>query len=98
LSIGRATGGATGLSRQFAKLMNNAGIDPGGKAPPKGGRKVSAKSFHSTRHFDNSQLLNCGLDLPTRMLLSAHESKAVNWKYLHATVDILRQSIEKIPS
>lgn len=94
---GSPTGGKTGLSRQFITLMEAAGIDREASKASKGqNRAVSAKSFHSLRHFFNSALLAAGVDEKTRMDLSGHSTAAMNRKYSHSEISSLRQAIEKL--
>ena len=94
---GRGTGGRTGLSRQFIKVMEDAGIDRGAsKCVENQPRHVSAKSFHSLRHFFNTALLHAGVDEKTRMDLSGHTTAAINRKYSHATTETLREAVAKI--
>lgn len=94
---GRGTGGKTGLSRQFINVMEAAGIDRGAaKVEENQARHVSAKSFHSLRHFFNTALLSAGVDEKTRMDLSGHTTTAINRKYSHAKVEDLRRAVNKI--
>jgi integrase len=57
---------------------------------------VSAKSFHSLRHYFNTALLNQGVDEATRMKLSGHSTPEMSRKYSHADLDLLRAAIAKI--
>lgn len=94
---GKQTGGATGLSRQFAKLMKAAGIErESRKTNAKQERSVSSKSFHSLRHTFNSAMLNAGVDESVRMELSGHTTAHVNRKYSHAHLETLRAAVAKI--
>ncbi|CAN5911916.1 site-specific integrase [soil metagenome] len=95
--VGKQTGGATGLSRQFAKLMKLAGIEKESrKTNEKQARSVSSKSFHSLRHTFNSAMLNAGVDESIRMELSGHTTAHVNRKYSHAHLETLRSAVAKI--
>ena len=93
----RATGGCKGLSREFLELMTTAGIaNNARKAEQQHSRAVSAKSFHSLRHYFNTALLNQGVDEATRMKLSGHSTPEMSRKYSHADLDLLRAAITKI--
>lgn len=66
--------GRTGLSTRFKQLMARAQID-GGIARArsgKGGRSVSALSFHSLRHSFTSALANAGVPAEVRQKLTGH--------------------------
>jgi integrase len=59
---GRGTGGLTGLSMSFTKIMKAVGIESAALRTRSGtaGRSVNALSFHSLRHSCNSALANSG--------------------------------------
>lgn len=93
---GRDSGGAHGLSAQFAEIIRKAGIDRGsGKGM--GNRTFSKLSFHSLRHTFNSTLANAGVSQERRMQLTGHTSKEVNAGYTHHEVKALRKEIKKLP-
>ncbi|MBP9914339.1 MAG: tyrosine-type recombinase/integrase [Opitutaceae bacterium] len=77
--FGKTIGGASGLSGQFARLMQKAGIvsQVTAKAGDKG-RARSSHSFHSLRHSFNSAMANAGVPQELRQRLTGHASKAVN--------------------
>ena len=94
---GKGTGGKTGLSRQFIAIMEAAGINRGAtKADNTQSRAVSAKSFHSLRHYFNTELLRAGVDEKTRMDLSGHTTTAISRKYAHTDDATRRAAIEKL--
>ena len=94
---GKGTGGKSGLSSRFLRIMQEAGIDNrASKVNASQARAVSAKSFHSLRHFFNSALLNAGVDEKTRMDLSGHTTTSINRKYSHAETETLRKAVSKI--
>jgi integrase len=93
----QGTGGKTGLSRQFIDIMEAAGIKRGAtKANKKQARAVSAKSFHSLRHYFNSELLRAGVDEKTRMDLSGHTTTAISRQYAHTDHATRKAAIEKL--
>jgi integrase len=97
---GRKTGGAHGLSRKFADIMETAGISAGVARPRKDegkGRAVSKLSFHSLRHSCNSILANRGVAQEIRQKLTGHSSADVNKVYTHHELDPLRAAIALIP-
>lgn len=94
---GKQTGGATGLSRQFAKLMRVAGIQgENRKTNENQARSVSSKSFHSLRHSFNTAMLNAGVDERVRMELNGHSTVNVSRKYGHTLLETLRTAVAKI--
>jgi integrase len=94
---GRSSGGKTGLSEEFKRLMALAEIDSETAAGAGKKRKFSKLSFHSLRHSFNSDLANLGIDQETRMALTGHSTVAINRDYTHLDVPKLRNAIEKLP-
>jgi integrase len=98
---GRSSGGKTGLSRQFIAIMKAAGIDNQARTTARKdkdnkARTQSAKSFHSLRHFFNTQLLASGVDEKIRMALSGHTTAGINRRYSHAKLETLREAMKKL--
>jgi integrase len=91
----RKTGGKTGLSREFAGIMREAGIDQGMTAG-KGKRRFSKLSFHSLRHSFNSHLANLGVDQETRKVMTGQTS-AANDDYTHLELPKLRGAVGLLP-
>ncbi len=92
---GRDTGGKSGLSEAFKKLMQRAGVD-GQLVAGKGKRMFSKLSFHSLRHSFNSALANNGVDQETRMQLTGHSSIDINRGYTHIGLPKLKEAIAKL--
>jgi len=92
----RGTEGKNGLSAQFIAIMEQAEISPK-SAKGKGKRNFSKLSFHSLRHSFNSALANQGVPQELRMRLTGHRSAAMNDRYTHHEVEVLREAIEKMP-
>jgi integrase len=98
---GNRTGGRSGLSMTFSRIMARARIasavihakKPGGK-----GRTVRTLTFHSLRHSFNSALANAGVAQEIRMKLTGHASAGMNTGYTHHEVEPLRAAIRVIPS
>ena len=78
-------------------IMTAAGVaNDARKAEASQARAVSAKSFHSLRHYFNTALLTQGVDEATRMKLSGHSTPHISRKYSHASLDLLRAAVGKI--
>ena len=92
----RKTGGKTGLSRQFADIMKQAGIDQRLVAG-QGKRRFSKLSFHSLRHSFNSHLANLGVDQETRSVMTGHGTTAANDDYTHLELPKLRGAVGLLP-
>lgn len=92
----RSTGGKSGLSMEFAKIMKAAGIEAG-EADVSGKRKMASRSFHSLRHGFVSGLANAGVAEDVRMALSGHTTKAVHQGYTHRELATLAEAMAKLP-
>lgn len=97
---GQKIGGRSGLSRQFQRIMEAAGIEnvtlAGGKEGT--GRRLSAYGFHSLRHSYVSALANAGVAQDLRMALAGHSTADVNEIYTHRGLESLRGAVSKLPS
>ena len=93
----KGSGGKTGLSQSFRKIMAKAGIDPQ-EEQGQGTRMFSKLSFHSLRHSFNSLLANHGVDQETRMKLVGQKSKAINKDYTHLDLNKLSDAMQKLPT
>ncbi len=85
------------LSKQFRKIMAEAGVDPEYSQPPNG-RRTTAKSFHSTRHTAASMLANMGVSSEIREAIVGHTDSETHKKYTHLQMDTLREGIDKMPA
>ena len=90
------TSGERCLSRQFAALMEKAGIDQC-QVQSSRNHKFSLKSFHSLRHTFSSVLANAGFSSDVRMKLTGHKSVDVHQRYTHVQLEPLRKAIAAIP-
>lgn len=95
---GRGTGGKTGLSGQFAKIMKAAGITGIVTRHTAKGRANNSLSFHSLRHSFNSAMANAGISQEIRQKLTGHASAEMNKIYTHHEIEPLRAAIYAIPS
>ncbi len=93
----KGSGGKSGLSEGFKRLIVAGGIDPK-TSKGKGTRQFSKLSFHSLRHGFNSILANEGIDQEIRMALTGHNTKAINSDYTHFDLPKLKSAIAKLPS
>lgn len=97
---GKTGGGKSGLSSNFKRIMERAGIkgrilrqrDEGSA-----GRTLTSLSFHSLRHSFNSALANAGVTQEIRQKLTGHASAAMNTKYTHHELEPLRAAISALP-
>lgn len=92
----RDTGGKSGLSMKFSRIMHAAGIEAG-EAEHAGKRKMSSRSFHSLRHGFVSGLANAGVGEDLRMKLSGHSDRAVHGGYTHHELAALSAAIARLP-
>ena len=95
----RDTGGRSGLSMTFSRIMARANIHGEVINEAKGkGRTVRTLTFHSLRHSFNSAMANAGVAQEVRMKLTGHKSPDMNKIYTHHDLGPLRNAIDKIPS
>ena len=94
---GRGTGGAHGLSAEFAAIMERAEIRPRIIRHTEGGRANKTQSFHSLRHSFNSALANAGVVRELRQALTGHSSGKTNELYTHRELEPLRTAIAGLP-
>ena len=92
----RESGGKSGLSERFIRIMVKAGVDPL-VIKGQGKRKFRQLTFHSLRHTTNTLLANNGIDQETRMALIGQTTKAVNSDYTHLDLAKLRGAMAKMP-
>ena len=97
------TKGVSGLSMQFIRFMESAGVDPM-KVPTKALHKVEGKrerifarrSFHSLRYTYNTLLANADVPQEIRRKLVGHSSNDVNDVYTHLDLKLFRGAIDKL--
>lgn len=95
---GKYTGGKSGLSGQFKRLMQKAGVI--GKTLRRGsgvGRTTSSLSFHSLRHSFTSAMAAAGVPEEIRMLLTGHTTKTAHKIYTHHEEGHVWGAIAAIP-
>ncbi len=95
----RDTGGRSGLSMTFSRIMARANVHGDVITKAKGkGRTVRSLTFHSLRHSFNSAMANAGIAQEIRMKLTGHTSMEMNKGYTHHELEPLRKAIIAIPS
>jgi len=95
---GKAGSGKSGLSMQFKRIMERAGIK--GRLLRKAtgqGRSQSSLSFHSLRHSFNAALANAGVGVELRQELTGHSSVEMNRLYTHPDIEVKRAAVLKLP-
>jgi integrase len=96
---GKPGTGRSGLSTQFKRIMEKAGVEAGiGRLRAgKKERTFSWRSFHSLRHSFISALANSGVSSELRQRLSGHASEEMHAIYTHHELETMRQAVGGIP-
>src|SRR5262249_31129727 len=95
---GKSGAGKSGLSMQFKRIMERAGIRGRLLREAEGqGRSQHSLSFHSLRHSFNSAMANAGVSQEIRQELTGHSSADMNKIYTHNDLQPLRNAIAAIP-
>jgi integrase len=97
---GKRTGGKSGLSMAFRRIMERAKVRGEVLRERKGdsGRTVNALSFHSFRHTLTSIMANAGVPVEVRQKFTGHTSAEMNQHYTHHEIATLRSAVEKVPA
>jgi integrase len=97
---GKGTGGKSGLSMAFARIMGLAHVRGEVVRERQGekGRSVNSLSFHSFRHTLTSIMANAGVPVEVRQKFTGHASAKMNQHYTHHEIATLRAAVEKLPS
>ena len=96
---GKHSGGKSGLSAAFKRIMERAGVRGEVARERKGekGRTVNTLTFHSFRHTLTSLMANAGVPVEVRQKFTGHASAEMNQHYTHHEIATLRGAIEKLP-
>jgi integrase len=97
LAATKGTGGRSGLSGQFAAIMQQASVSGVITQREDGTRAVSSLSFHSLRHTLASELANKHVNEETRMKLLGHSTREVHQTYTHQEWALLRAAMDVVP-
>jgi integrase len=96
---GKGTGGRSGLSMAFKRIMERAKVrgEVVRERTGEKGRTVNTLSFHSFRHTLTSILANEGVPVEVRQKFTGHASAEMNQHYTHHEIETLRAAVEKLP-
>jgi len=96
---GKGTGGRSGLSMAFARIMERSKVrgEVARERAGEAGRTVNSLSFHSFRHTLTSIMANAGVPVELRQKFTGHASAEMNQHYTHHEIATLRAAIEKLP-
>lgn len=96
---GKGTGGRSGLSMAFARIMERSKVrgEVARERAGEAGRTVNSLSFHSFRHTLTSIMANAGVPVEVRQKFTGHASAEMNQHYTHHEIATLRAAIEKLP-
>lgn len=89
------SGGAHGLSRQFAGIMRDAGVTAG-KTSTGTRRKQNERGFHSLRHTFISALAAADIPAELRMKLSGHADLKSHTGYTHTETQQLASALKRV--
>jgi integrase len=90
-------GGRQGLSLQFRRLVDAAGIEGRTKEAAAGkGRSFYSKTFHALRHSFVSRLEAAGVPPDLRMKLAGHSDTKSHGIYSHTEAATLRKALESL--
>lgn len=89
--------GRNGLSVQFTRLMEKAGVSRG-KSQDTGGRTIYERSFHSLRHTLTSWLAESNVSPEIRMQILGHKSEDVHAIYTHIDDATLKAAMASVPT
>jgi integrase len=97
---GKGTGGKSGLSMAFSRIMGRAHVRGEVVRERQGekGRSVNSLSFHSFRHTLTSIMANAGVPVEVRQKFTGHASAEMNQHYTHHEIETLRAAVEKLPA
>ena len=101
--IGKATGGKTGLSKQFLAIMAKAGVEDRRvdskavhRAEGKKARTLARRSFHAIRHSFISELANADVAQDVRRDLTGHSDNRMDDHYTHRETRVKKKAINKL--
>src|SRR5262249_3355841 len=97
---GKSTGGKSGLSMAFSRIMERAKVRGEVVRERVGdkGRSVNSLSFHSFRHTLTSIMANAGVPVEVRQKFTGHTSAEMNLHYTRHEIATLRAAVQKLPA
>lgn len=99
----RETCGIGSVSKDFTRLMVNAGLceaRPNNRKRDRDGdvsREVNPLTFHSLRHAAATWLRDVGVSESVAMEIVGHDSASVDRAYVHTDPRIMRDALNKLP-
>lgn len=95
--ISKKSGGKTGISATFKKIMKKAGVVAQVVRKGKGmGRTTCSLSLHSIRHYGITKLDKMGVSLSHKMAMGGHTQAKTNLHYTHVDSEMLDQTVQKL--
>jgi integrase len=96
---GHRSAGRNGLTSQFNRIVQRAGIDAGSLRKRKGvhGRSRRALSFHSLRHGAASAVFNAAAIKEMARRVTGHAERGSLDRYLHVDLEAIKASTALIP-
>ena len=96
---GKSGSGKSGISMQFKRIMERAGVKGRVLRNGKGaGRTTSSLTLHSLRDTFISRLANAGVAEDVRMKLVAHQTKSIHRGYTHLETEVFKSAVFSIQS
>jgi integrase len=96
---GKSGSGKSGISMQFKRIMERAGIRGRNLRTGTGrGRNTSSLTLHSLRDTFISRLANAGVAEDVRMKIVAHQTKAIHRGYTHHDSELIKGAVLNISS
>jgi integrase len=92
------SGRSNPLSKEFAKLLEGAGLRTGNGREEGYARSKNALSFHSLRHTATSLLKAAGVPQSVVMAYIGHDSADVSHGYTHTGKEALLKAAEALPT
>jgi integrase len=93
----KGTGGKSGLSMTFQRIMAKAEIEVDRGAAKTGkGRQFKTLGFHSLRHTFVSELANADVPADVRRQISGHDDEQIHERYTHLDLDSKRRALAKL--
>jgi len=93
----RGTGGNHGLSAQFQRIMESAGVYSDRDVEKSGkGRRFRTLGFHSLRHTFVSELANASIPADVRRQISGHNEEKIHDRYTHLDVETKRRALANL--
>ncbi|HEY9153765.1 MAG TPA: tyrosine-type recombinase/integrase [Opitutaceae bacterium] len=96
----QSVGGKQGLSIQFGRIMDAAGVPrmTSRKSADGAARDMNQLSFHSLRHTTASLMANAGVSAELRMKITGHTSVSVHASYTHLAEEAAAKAVKAMPS